>query len=117
MKPNKLTLTVLVVGCVLLLQAGCEEEAMAPRELRPDWFKQQTWAAMSPRAAKAVPRIRFEKVTHNFGDVGQGTNHLCEFRFTNTGDGVLKIGRLVKPVVVHHFYWTKQNMHRAKAEH
>jgi len=96
MKPNKLTLTVLVVGCVLLLQAGCEEEAMAPRELRPDWFKQQTWAAMSPRAAKAVPRIRFEKVTHNFGDVGQGTNHLCEFRFTNTGDGVLKIGQVSK---------------------
>lgn len=96
MKPNKLTLTVLVVGCVLLLQAGCEEEAMAPRELSPDWFKQQTWAAMTPRAAKAVPRIRFEKVTHNFGDVGPGTNHLCEFRFTNTGDGVLKIGQVSK---------------------
>ncbi len=96
MKPNKLTLTVLVVGCVLLLQAGCEEEAMAPRELSPDWFKQQTWAAMNPRAAKAVPRITFEKVTHNFGDVGPGTNHLCEFRFTNSGDGVLKIGQVSK---------------------
>ncbi len=96
MKPNKLTLTVLVVGCVLLLQAGCEEEAMAPRELNPDWFKQQTWAAMTPRAAKVVPRITFEKVTHNFGDVGPGTNHLCEFRFTNSGNGVLKIGQVSK---------------------
>jgi len=96
MKPNKLTLTVLIMGCVLLLQVGCEEEVMAPREISPDWFKQQTWAAMTPRAAKAVPRIRFEKVTHNFGDVGPGTNHLCEFRFTNTGDGVLKIGQVSK---------------------
>jgi len=96
MKPNKLTLIILAVGFVLLLQAGCEEEAMAPRELSPDWFKQQTWAAMTPRVAKAVPRIRFEKVTHNFGDVGPGTNHLCEFRFTNTGDGVLKIGEVSK---------------------
>ncbi|MCH7558899.1 MAG: DUF1573 domain-containing protein [Planctomycetes bacterium] len=96
MKPNKLTLTVLVVGCVLLLQVGCEEEAMAPRELSPDWFKQQTWATMAPRVAKAVPRITFEKVTHNFGDVGPGTNHLCEFRFTNSGDGVLKIGQVSK---------------------
>ncbi len=96
MKPNKLTLTVLVVGCVLLLQVGCEEEAMAPREISPDWFKQQTRAAMTPRAAKAVPRIRFEKVTHNFGDVGPGTNHLCDFRFTNTGNGVLKIGQVSK---------------------
>jgi len=96
MKPTQLILTVFIMVCVLLLQAGCEEEAMAPREISPDWFKQQTWAAMTPRAAKAVPRIAFEKVTHNFGDVGPGTNHLCEFRFTNTGAGVLKIGQVSK---------------------
>jgi len=96
MKPNKLTLIVLVVGCVLLLQAGCEEEAVAPQEFNPNWFKQQTQTAMNQRIAKAVPRIRFEKVTHNFGDVSPGTNHLCEFRFTNTGNGVLKIGQVSK---------------------
>ena len=96
MKPDKLILTVLVVVCVLFLQAGCEEESMAPRELNPDWFKQQTWAATTPHTTKSASRITFEKVTHNFGDVGPGTNHLCEFRFTNTGDGVLKIGEVSK---------------------
>ncbi|NQT00911.1 MAG: DUF1573 domain-containing protein [Planctomycetes bacterium] len=109
MKPNRLTLTVLIIlvtGCVLFLQAGCEEEAMAPRSLNPDWFKQQTWAAINQQAPQrtiaaapsvtAAPRIAFEKVTHNFGDVGPGTNHLCEFRFTNTGNGVLKIGEVSK---------------------
>ena len=98
MKPNQLTLIILVVGCFLLLQAGCEEETMAPRELGSDWFQQQTQAAMTrtPRFAKSLSRITFENVTHDFGDVGPGTNHLCEFRFTNTGDGVLKIGQVDK---------------------
>jgi len=111
MKPNRLTLSVLtifVTVCVLLLQAGCEEEAMQPRTLNPDWFKQQTWAAINQQAPQqalqqapqrmvtAGPGIAFEKVTHNFGDVGPGTNQLCEFRFTNTGNSVLKIGEITK---------------------
>jgi hypothetical protein len=111
MKPNRLTLsvlTILVAGCILFLQAGCEEEAMQPRTLNPDWFKQQTWAAINQQAPQqalqqapqrmvtAGPRIAFEKVTHNFGDVGPGTNQLCEFRFTNTGNSVLKIGEITK---------------------
>ena len=109
MKPNRLSLTVfavLVMSCILFLQAGCEEEAMQPRALNPNWFKQQTWAAINQQAPRravtgtttvtAVPRIAFEKVTHNFGDVGPGTQHLCEFKFTNTGDGVLKINEVSK---------------------
>jgi len=100
MKPTQLILTVFVMVCVLLLQAGCEEEAMAPREHGSDWFRQQTQAAMArtPRPAKSLSlsRITFEKVTHNFGDVGPGTDHFCEFRFTNTGNGILKIGQVDK---------------------
>ena len=96
MKPNRLTLIVLVVGCVLFLQAGCEEETMRPQELSPNWFKQQTWAVMPPRASVPVPKIVFEKVIHDFGNVGPGTNQLCEFKFTNTGDDVLRIGEISK---------------------
>lgn len=109
MKPNRLSLTflnILVMGCALFLQAGCEEEAMAPRTLNPEWFNQQRWAAINQQASrrtitasptvKAAPRIEFEKVTHDFGDVGPGTQHICEFRFTNTGDGVLRIGEVTK---------------------
>lgn len=109
MKPNQLTLsvlTILLMSCVLFLQAGCEEEAMTPRSLNPNWFKQQTWAAINQQAPQraitgaptvtAAPRIAFEKVTHNFGDVGPGTNHVCEFRFTNTGNGILKINEVSK---------------------
>ncbi len=109
MKPNRLSLTflnILVISCALFLQAGCEEEAMAPGTLNPEWFNQQRWAAINQQATprtitaaptlKAAPKIEFEKVTHNFGDVGPGTQHVCEFRFTNTGDGVLRIGEVTK---------------------
>lgn len=109
MKQNRLTLAVLnilVMVCILFLQAGCEEENMTPQTLNPEWFNQQRWAAINQQApqrmvataprVKGVPRIEFEKVTHNFGSVGPGTQHICEFRFTNTGNGVLKINEISK---------------------
>jgi hypothetical protein len=84
------------MGCILLLQAGCEDQTLRPRELNPNWFKQQTWAVRGPSGRVPAPRIVFEKVTHDFGNVGPGTNQLCEFRFTNTGDDVLTIGEITK---------------------
>ena len=41
-----------------------------------------------------LPRISFEKTVCDLGDVGQGTKNSCEFRFTNTGRGLLKIGKI-----------------------
>jgi hypothetical protein len=40
------------------------------------------------------PRISFIKTVYYLGDVGQGTKNTCEFRFTNTGRGLLKIGQI-----------------------
>ena len=93
--------------CCLLLQAGCEEEAMAPRqELSSDWFQQfqqiqqpsRTVATTRPttRTRRTSPKIEFEKLIHDFGNVGPGTNNLCEFRFTNAGNSTLKIGEITK---------------------
>jgi hypothetical protein len=109
MKPKRLFLSfinIFLMSFILFLQAGCEEEASTPRTLNPNWFKQQTWAAINQQTPRrtaapaprttAAPRIEFEKVTHDFGDVGPGTQHYCEFRFANTGDGVLKINEVTK---------------------
>ncbi|MHC4726361.1 MAG: DUF1573 domain-containing protein [Planctomycetota bacterium] len=109
MKPNRFSLiilTILVMSCILFLQAGCEEENMEPRSLNPNWFNQQTWAAINQQTPRSMvktaptitkaPRIAFEKVTHDFGDVGPGTKHLSAFRFTNTGNAVLKINEVSK---------------------
>ncbi|MHC4653917.1 MAG: DUF1573 domain-containing protein [Planctomycetota bacterium] len=42
----------------------------------------------------SLPRISFEKMVCDLGEVGQGTKNTCEFRFTNTGRGLLKIGKI-----------------------
>ena len=41
-----------------------------------------------------LPGISFEKTVCDLGEVGQGTRNTCEFRFTNTGRGLLKIDKL-----------------------
>ncbi len=99
MRLDRLTSIILVVTCGLLLQAGCEEQATAPRQLSSDWFQQfqqPIRPAATPRASISSPRIAFEKMVHDFGDVGPATSNLCEFRFTNTGNGVLRIGEIGK---------------------
>ncbi|MHC4694532.1 MAG: DUF1573 domain-containing protein [Planctomycetota bacterium] len=45
--------------------------------------------------AKSIePRISFEKTVIDLSHVGRGTKNTCEFRFTNTGRGLLKIGNI-----------------------
>ena len=43
---------------------------------------------------KVEPNIFFEKTVCDLGEVGQGTKNECEFRFTNTGRGLLKIDKI-----------------------
>ncbi|MHC4461874.1 MAG: DUF1573 domain-containing protein [Planctomycetota bacterium] len=47
-----------------------------------------------PDANNLSPRISFEKTVCDLGDVGQGTKNTCEFKFTNTGQALLKIGKI-----------------------
>ena len=106
MKLNRLILAIVILTCCLLLQTGCEEDTMAPRqELSSDFFRQFNQIQRSNRPAattrtttrtrRTAPKIEFEKVVHDFGNVGPRTNNLCEFRFTNAGNGTLKIGDIV----------------------
>lgn len=37
------------------------------------------------------PEIRFDKMVHDFGDLGPGTANICEFGFKNVGEALLKI--------------------------
>jgi len=76
MKRNKLVSTLTSASLVLLLSIGIQQLASA--------------------AERLLPRISFEKTVCDLGDVGQGTENTCEFKFTNTGsaDGGLKIGNI-----------------------
>jgi hypothetical protein len=46
--------------------------------------------------SEAAPKIAFDKVVHDFGEVGAGKKYTGEFKFTNTGDGLLKITEVKK---------------------
>jgi hypothetical protein len=104
MTAKRLILTIIVAGCALLVNAGCQEETATQQRLDPRWFdrfpapeQQQTMhPAISPDVKQAPPKITFDKVVHDFGDVGPLTERFCEFKFTNTGDGTLKIGQIDK---------------------
>ncbi|MGD2094137.1 MAG: DUF1573 domain-containing protein [Phycisphaerales bacterium] len=107
MKPKRVTLTVLILSCILLSQASCEEQTMTQQELSPEWFTQQHWPTqqqsqprMAPQNTQRMqimePKIVFEKLTHHFGEVGPGTDHLCEFRFRNAGNSTLYISEVEK---------------------
>jgi hypothetical protein len=80
MKSNQVIFTILITTCLVLLQAGCEEESMAPQqELSADWFRQfdQMQRSSSPtitprtRFQTRAPKLEFETLEHNFGNVGE----------------------------------------------
>jgi len=118
MKSKRLVLTILIVCCGLLALAGCGGRPVAKpqMQLNPQWFRQfdhllppgynqpalaTTESSESVESAESAespgaPKIAFETVVHDFGEVGPTTNNLCEFRFTNIGAGILKIEDVVK---------------------
>ncbi len=115
MKRNCLILAAFAAGCLLLLQIGCQEEAKAPEGSKTVLVRQSagpnepmigpTKTETVPEANKPspsggrgepAPKITFEKVIHDFGKIGSKSNNSCEFKFRNTGDSLLKIGKIEK---------------------
>lgn len=78
MRCNCLILHVLVAAHVLLLPTGCQKWTTTPQSL----------------ATRPGPRITFEKVVHDFGEVAPQTRKSCEFKFSNTGDSPLRISEV-----------------------
>jgi hypothetical protein len=50
--------------------------------------------ANEPAEKKGGARIAFERKTHDFGQIGPRSKNSCEFKFTNTGDALLKITKV-----------------------
>jgi len=82
---------VYVVGGVLLL-AGCQKPAEVPEGPKP--ALQEPKLTIEPQKVepnKPTPKIAFEKLVHDFGEVGPGTDNVGEFKFTNAGDALLVV--------------------------
>jgi len=100
MKRNYSVLT-LVFSSVLLLQLGCQEQVKVAEKPTPAAPKEAMISSpqkvkAAPRPDKSSPKITFEKVVYDFGQIGPGTKNYGEFKFTNTGEGLLKIKEVVK---------------------
>ena len=103
MKNAWLFLAVIVIGSILLLQIGCQQQsevseateaAFAPSRARPKHSSAE--AQIVPEANEPAPRIKFEKTVCDLGKLAPGAKHSCEFRFTNIGDALLKITKKVQ---------------------
>jgi hypothetical protein len=64
-----------ITALILFVQISCQEQAKTP-----DLSK-----------AEGAPRITFEDTVYDFGEVSSSRKYTGQFKFTNTGDGVLKI--------------------------
>lgn len=113
-------LVVLGIVSILLSQIGCEEAqkpAQEPQKVvqapeKPAAIGKEATEPAKPKAEPVKPEpvnpkpepekpkadtnapgpeIRFDKMVHDFGDVGPGTANICEFGFKNVGEALLKI--------------------------
>jgi len=104
MKRRRLALTFVLVSLIPSLPIGWRGQSATAgkietiRELPAKTIKDPERVGNSPksqpRSNQPLPRISFEKTVCDLGEVGQGTKNSCEFRFTNTGRGPLKIGKI-----------------------
>jgi hypothetical protein len=78
MRREKLVLNAVI--CVFILLAGCQQQAKVAEV----------------ESKTAGPKIEFESMVYDFGKVGPGQKLNGEFKFTNTGDGPLKITKVEK---------------------
>ncbi|MCH7557344.1 MAG: DUF1573 domain-containing protein [Planctomycetes bacterium] len=89
-----------ICGCLLLLQLGCQEQGKLAEKptIAPETAvvgsPQKDETALA-KLDKPVPKITFEKTVYDFGQIGTGAKkRVAEFKFTNTGDGLLKITKV-----------------------
>lgn len=97
MRLNYLILT-FIVSVVLLLQFGCQEQFKVAEEPGKPVTKapavQETKVEAAPEPNKPAPKITFDDVVYDFGEIGPGVKKAGEIRFTNTGDDLLKITKV-----------------------
>lgn len=95
MRCKYFVLVCLVAGFALLWQCGCREQttietgpATGAKEVK------EPEKVDVGRDSGPQPKITFAKLGHDFGKVAPNKLNIADIKFTNTGDGVLKITKL-----------------------
>jgi len=104
MKRYLLVSLVLVISGVLVWHGGCSKEQKAAAPANSDKpavaaasVAKTEEAAKAENAAKSnepQPKIVFEKIVYDFGTIAPGGKHNGEFKFTNKGKGLLRMGKI-----------------------
>jgi len=92
MKEKCLVCAILAATCILLPLAGCQEQAKSAKE--PGGALREVKGAPEPNGP--APKITFEKIVCDFGEVGPNTDNKGQIKFTNTGEALLKITKVSK---------------------
>jgi hypothetical protein len=71
-------------------------EESKPELAAPEPASSSAKAETAPATVKGKPEITFENVVHDFGNIEPGSKNVCEFKFKNTGDSLLKITEVSK---------------------
>ena len=93
MRRKYFALVCFVFGFALLLQSGCQKEAEIKTEpgglVEPEKVE-------TPDVSGPQPKITFETPGHDFGEVSPNKLNIAQIKFTNTGEGVLKISKVAR---------------------
>jgi hypothetical protein len=92
MKSHYIIVLAVIMSVSFLLFTGCQEQAKVPAE--PVKAAEPLKAETKDKADETGPKITFEKVVHDFDEVGPGSKKTCEFKFTNTGNSLLEITKV-----------------------
>ena len=95
---NRFLTAVCLVVLIALLLAGCpKRRALAEKpSVKAPTVPVAAQAPVAdsntePNTPAGKPQITFENAVHNFGTVSPSSVNACEFKFKNTGTGLLKI--------------------------
>ena len=91
MKCYHLTCVSLILAFALLTQTGCQEQAKTPDVSKADMIIESQRVPKKAQITEGTPRITFEDTVYDFGEVSSSRKYTGQFRFKNTGSGVLKI--------------------------
>ncbi|MFC1676334.1 DUF1573 domain-containing protein [Planctomycetota bacterium] len=87
-----------VICCTIyVLLPGCQEQTPQPtveKKLEPQPKQIVSETTPNQQTIENGPKLTFEKVVHNFGDITPKSRNKCKFKFTNTGKSALKIGKI-----------------------
>ena len=93
MRRRYFALVYLVVGCALLWQSGCQKQAKI--ETGPGGLEEPEKVGTAD-AGGPQPKITFETLGHDFGEVPPNKLNKGQIKFANRGEGVLKISKVAQ---------------------